>query len=711
MITRRLVAGLIATVLVSGVLVGCGQKKIEPPVARIDQKVDSIFDTVLVDNYYWLRDRDDSSVIAYLTAENEYAVAKTEHTRKLQDNLYNEMVGRIKESDLSVPARYGDFEYYTREDSGKQYKIYCRKPASGGDEQILLDLNALAEGHEYMFLGGFEISPDHSMLAYAFDTKGRETYTVQFKNLTTGTVLKDEIENTTGDIEWANDNKTLFYVTEDAETLRPERVWRYKLGDGGRGIEIFHEPDGKFYVWLSRSRSGQYLFIQLGSAITSEIHYLDATKPTGKFQVIAPRVTGVEYDVNHHGNDFYIVTNADSAINFKLVSAPVKSPASKNWKTIIPNRADVMLSGIDVFKDHMVIYERENGLQTIRVRSMKSGETYSIEFDEPVYSYSGGGGLMANADFNSVTLRFSYESLVTPPTVYDYDMATRTRELRKQKEVLGGYDPTEYTSERVMAKATDGTEVPVSLVYKKSLFKHDGTNPTYLYGYGSYGANMDPWFSTSRPTLLNRGFIFAIAHIRGGGEMGRMWKENGKFLKKKNTFTDFIDCADYLVAQKYTSHDKIAISGGSAGGLLVGAVVNMRPDLCQVAVADVPFVDVINTMLDASIPLTEIEWEEWGNPHEEEYFHYMLSYSPYDNVKAQNYPNMLITAGLNDPRVQYWEPAKWTAKLRATKTDSNELLFKTVMEGGHFGQSGRYSRIRELAFEYAYILDMMGMAR
>lgn len=711
MITRRLVAGLIATVLVSGVLVGCGQKKIEPPVARIDQKVDSVFDTVLVDNYYWLRDRDDSSVIAYLTAENEYAVAKTEHTRNLQDNLYNEMVGRIKESDLSVPARYGDFEYYTREDSGKQYKIYCRKPASGGDEQILLDLNALAEGHEYMFLGGFEISPDHSMLAYAFDTKGRETYTVQFKNLTTGTVLKDEIENTTGDIEWANDNKTLFYVTEDAETLRPERVWRYKLGDGGRGIEIFHEPDGKFYVWLSRSRSGQYLFIQLGSAITSEIRFLDATKPTGKFQVIAPRVTGVEYDVNHHGSDFYIVTNADSAINFKLVSAPVKSPAMKNWKTVIPNRADVMLSGIDVFKDYMVIYERENGLQTIRVRSMKSGETYPIEFDEPVYSYSGGGGLMANADFNSVTLRFSYESLVTPPTVYDYDMATRTRELRKQKEVLGGYDPTEYASERVMAKATDGTEVPVSLVYKKSLFKHDGTNPMYLYGYGSYGANMDPWFSTSRPTLLNRGFIFAIAHIRGGGEMGRMWKENGKFLKKKNTFTDFIDCADYLVAQKYTSHDKIAISGGSAGGLLIGAVVNMRPDLCQVAVADVPFVDVINTMLDASIPLTEIEWEEWGNPHEEEYFHYMLSYSPYDNVKAQNYPNMLITAGLNDPRVQYWEPAKWTAKLRATKTDSNELLFKTVMEGGHFGQSGRYSRIRELAFEYAYILDMMGMAR
>lgn len=707
MMTRRLIAGLIAVLLIGGLVAGCGQKKLDPPLAMIEPKVDSMFDTVLVDNYYWLRDRENPKVIDYLKAENEYAVAMTEHTKKLQDKLYDEMVGRIKETDLSVPVQVGEFEYYSREDSGKQYSIYCRKPAGGGEEQVLLDVNQLAEGHEYMLLGGFEISPDHSMLAYAFDTKGREEHTVQFKNLTTGEVLKDQIENTDGDIQWANDNQTLFYATQDPETLRPERVWRYKLGEGGKGTEVFYEPDGKFYVGLSRSRSGQYIFINLGSSITTEVHFLDANTPTGKFQVVVPRETGVEYDVNHHGTDFYIVTNADSAINFKLVMAPVKNLTRKNWKELIPNRVDVMLSGIDVFKDFMVIYERENGLQTMRVQNFNTGETFPITFDEAVYSYSIGGGLLANHDYNATKLRFSYESLVTPPTVYDYDMVSRTKEMRKQKEVLGGYDPSEYQSERVMAKVTDGTRVPVSLVYKKSLFKHDGSNPMYLYGYGSYGINMDPWFSTSRPTLLNRGFIFAIAHVRGGGEMGRMWKENGKFFHKNNTFTDFIDCADYLVAEKYTSHEKLAISGGSAGGLLIGAVVNMRPDVCKVAVADVPFVDVINTMLDASIPLTEIEWEEWGDPHQEKFFHYMLSYSPYDNVKAQNYPNMLITAGLNDPRVQYWEPAKWTAKLRATKTDNNDLLFKTVMEGGHFGVSGRYSHIRELAFEYAFVLDKM----
>jgi oligopeptidase B len=703
-------AGVIAVMVFGGILAGCGQKKLDPPVAMIEPKVDSMFDTVLVDNYYWLRDRTDQKVLDYLTAENEYAVAMTEHTGKLQDKLYDEMVGRIKETDLSVPVQVGEWEYYVKDDSGKQYKIYCRKPAGGGDEQVLLDVNQLAEGHEYMLVAGFEISPDHSMLAYAFDTKGREEYTVQFKNLTTGDVLKDEIVNTDGDIQWANDNQTIFYVTQDAETLRPERVWRYRIGEGGTGTEVYYEPDGKFYVGLGRSRSGQFIFINLGSAITTEIRYLDANKPNGTFRVVAARETGVEYDVSHHGNDFYIVTNADSANNFKLVTAPVKEPDRKNWKEIVSNRVDVMLSGVDVFRDFMVVYERENGLQTMRVQNMSSGEAFPITFDEPAYSYSIGGGLLANHDFNATKLRFSYESMVTPPTVYDYDMVSRTKAMRKQKEIPGGYDPGAYQSERVMAKAGDGTMVPVSLVYKKALFTHDGSNPMYLYGYGSYGADMDPWFSTSRPTLLDRGFIFAIAHIRGGGEMGRMWKENGKFLHKKNTFTDFIDCADYLVAQKYTSHEKLVISGGSAGGLLIGAVVNMRPDVCNVAVADVPFVDVINTMLDASIPLTEIEWEEWGNPHEEKFFHYMLSYSPYDNVKAQDYPNMLITAGLNDPRVQYWEPAKWTAKLRATKTDNNDLLFKTVMEGGHFGQSGRYSRIRELAFEYAFILDKMKIA-
>lgn len=710
-----MITSLLIVLLVGSVIAGCGQRKVDPPVADIDPKVDTMFGVELVDNYYWLRERGDSSVLNYLRAENEYALAKTAHLKDLEDKLYEEMVGRIKESDLSVPVRLGDYEYYSREDSGKQYDIYCRKPVGSDEEQVVLDVNQLAEGHDYMLVHGLALSPNREILAYAFDTAGREDYTVMFRNLNTGEDLPDTIKTTDGELVWANDNRTVFYATQDPETLRPNRAWKYRLGQQGQGEEVFYEEDERFYLGLSRARSGKYLFIGLGSAITTEEYYIDADRPDDKFKVILPRVQGVEYSVQNHGNDFYIVTNADSAVNFKLVKAPVKNPSKKNWTEILPNRPDVMLSGILMFADYMAIRERRDGLQVLRVRNMKTGDTYPIEFDEAAYSVSTGSWWTVspapdNAEYNTTTLRFTYESLASPETVYDFNMVTREREVRKTQEVPGGYDASDYTTERIFATAYDGARVPIILEYRTDLFKQDGSSPCYLYGYGAYGSTEDPWFSTNRPSLLDRGFVFAVAQVRGGGEMGRMWYEDGKFLKKKNTFTDFIACGNFLVEKGYTSHEKMVISGGSAGGLLVGAVVNMAPELAKVAVADVPFVDVLNTMLDETIPLTAIEWEEWGNPQDEEYFHYMRSYSPYDNVEPKAYPNMLITAGLNDPRVQYWEPAKWTAKLRATKTDSNDLLFKTVMEGGHFGQSGRYSAIRELAFEYAFILEKLGMA-
>lgn len=714
MTQRRVLVSLLVMILIGSALVSCGQRKVDPPVAKIDPKVDTMFGVELVDNYYWLRERENPDVIDYLKAENEYALAKTAHLVDLQDKLYEEMVGRIKETDLSVPVRLGDYDYYSREDSGKQYKTYCRRPVGSDEEQILLDVNKLAEGHDYMLIGGLELSPDQSILAYAYDTAGREEYTVQFRDLKTGEKLADVIEATDGDVVWANDNKTVFYATQDPETLRPNRAWRYKLGQSGQGDEIYFEADERFYLGLGRSRSDKFVYIVLGSAITSEYRYIDANKPDDSFKVLLPREQGVEYSVAHHGNDFYIVTNADSAINFKLIKAPTRDPSKKNWTVVLPHRPDVMLSGILMFADHMAIRERQNGLQVIQVMDMKTGDIHAIEFDEAAYSVSTGSWWSTspasdNADYNTNLLRFTYESLVTPEAVYDYNMATKERKLKKQKEVLGGYDASDYTTERIFATAYDGEHVPIILVYRTDMFKGDGTNPCYLYGYGAYGSTEDPWFSTSRPSLLDRGFVFAVAQVRGGGEMGRMWYENGKFLKKKNTFTDFIACGNYLVEKGYTSHDKMAIGGGSAGGLLIGAVVNMAPELAEVAVADVPFVDVLNTMLDETIPLTAIEWEEWGNPKDEEYFHYMRSYSPYDNVEPKTYPHMLITAGLNDPRVQYWEPAKWTAKLRATKTDTNDLLFKTVMEGGHFGQSGRYSHIREVAFEWAFVLDKLGV--
>jgi oligopeptidase B len=702
---RKAILGVALIVAVCSALTSCtSQVDLKPPVAKIEPKVDTLSGQERVDNYYWLRERGNPEVIAYLEAENEYTEAKMKHTQKLQDKLYHELVSRIKETDLSVPVKWGDFYYYSRTEEGKQYQIYCRKKGSlEAEEEILLDVNELAQGKDFYSLGVHQISPSHKLLAYSFDTTGGERYSLRIKDLQTGELLPDVIDSISRSVEWANDNKTLFYAVAD-EAWRTYKLFRHTLGDDAENDElIFHEKDDAFFLGIDKSKSQEYIFLVLESMTTSEVHFLDADNPYGKFRIIHPRQQDVEYSTYHHGDNFYIVTNED-AKNFKLMRAPVSEPTRKNWKEVISHRDSVKLDRIEVFQDYMVLYEREDGLRQIRVNDFATGRIHKIEFPEPVYTCWGEW----NPDYKSQLLRFNYASLVTPNSVYDYNMKTRDRELKKQKEVLGGYDPEEYQSERAFATADDGTRIPISMVYRKGMVK-DGNNPLYLYGYGAYGASMDPWFSSNRLSLLDRGFIFAIAHVRGGGEMGRYWYEDGKLLNKKNTFTDFIAVAEHLIAENYTSSEKLVIDGASAGGLLIGAVVNMRPDLFEAVIADVPFVDLINTMRDESIPLTVIEWEEWGNPNKEDYYDYMMSYSPYDNVKAQDYPNMLILAGLNDTRVQYWEPAKWTAKLRAMKTDKNRLLLKTEMGSGHGGVSGRYSRLREIAFDYAFVLDVLGI--
>lgn len=703
--TRKAILCLALLVAVTLLAVTClGQAEMKPPAADTTPKVDTLFGHEMVDNYYWLRDRDNPEVIEYLEAENAYTESMMKHTEKLQDKLYKEMVSRIKETDLSVPVRRDDYYYYSRTEEGKQYKIYCRKKGSlEAEEEILLDVNQLAEGKDYMYLGIYEISPDHKLLAFAVDTVGSERYTLRVKNLETDELHPDVIDSVSTSLEWANDNETFFYTITD-EAWRPYKLFLHKLGDDvEEDVLVFHEKDDAFFLDVSKSKSMDYLLIELESQTTSELHYLDASNPTGEFKLIHPRQHEMEYSLYHHGDQFYIVTN-DNAKNFKLMRAPVSDPSKDKWKEVIPHRDSVKLDRIEVFADFMVLYERENGLRQIRIKDFATDEIHRVEFPEPVYTCWGEW----NPDYYSQLLRFTYMSFITPKSVYDFNMRTRERELKKQKEVLGGYDPDLYQSERIYASASDGTRIPMSMVYRKGMIK-DGSTPLYLYGYGAYGASMDPYFSSNRLSLLDRGFIFALAHVRGGGEMGRYWYEDGKLLKKKNTFTDFIAAAEHLIAEKYTSSDRLVIDGASAGGLLIGAVVNMRPDLFGVVIADVPFVDLMNTMLDESIPLTVIEYEEWGNPNQKEYFDYMLSYSPYDNVQSQDYPDMLILAGLNDTRVQYWEPAKWTAKLRAMKTDNHRLLLKTEMGSGHGGVSGRYSRLREIAFDYAFVLDILGI--
>jgi len=683
----------------------CKSKKnkidMDAPKAKMVEYRDTTHGDVRVDQYYWLREKENSEVIDYLKAENTYTKELTKHTEKLREELYEEMVARIQETDLSVPVKDGDYYYYTRTEEGKNYRIYCRKKGNlDATEEVLLDGNQLAEGKEYFSLRSFEVSDDHKLLAYAMDDDGSEQYDIYVKNLETGKMLNDQIKTTGGTVIWANDNETFFYTKLDP-ARRPYQLHRHKLGTT-KDEMVFEEKDESFFLGATKTKSKQYIFISLGSQVTNEYRYLDANNPTGKFKVFAERQQNEEYSVTHHGDDFYITTN-DNALNFKVMKTSVGQTDRKYWKEFIPHSEKVLISSVEAFKNHLVVYGREGGFKNISIINLENNKKHEVQFPEPVYTYRNS----ENPDFNTNLVRFTYTSPITPNTVYDYDMNSKKFILKKEYEVLGGYDKSNYITERTFATAKDGTKVPISIAYKKGL-KKNGKNPCYLQGYGSYGYSYDPAFASTRISLMDRGFVYALAHIRGGSEMGRQWYEDGKYLKKKNTFTDFIACAEHVISEKYTTKERLAIQGGSAGGLLMGAVTNMRPDLFAAVVADVPFVDVINTMMDETIPLTVIEYEEWGNPNNKEYYDYMKSYSPYDNVEVKNYPHMLVTAGLNDPRVQYWEPAKWTAKLREMKTNDNTLILKTNMDAGHGGASGRYERLKEIAFDYAFVIDKVG---
>ncbi len=678
---------------------------VSPPSARIIPRTDTVHGDVRVDNYYWLRDRANPEVLGYLNAENEYTNALMAHTVPLQEKLYQEMLARIKETDLSAPVRIDDYYYYSRTEEGKQYSIYCRKKKDAeAEEQVLLDLNELAAGHAYLDLGAYEVSPNHQYLAYSIDTVGSERYTLYVKDLEADTLCAERIDDVGYQVAWANDNITFFYSALD-EATRPYKLYQHVLmTDASRDHMVYHEKDEAFWIDVLKTRSEKYVILLLGSHNTTEIYYLDADEPRSQFMLFKPREEGVEYYIEHRGDKFYIRTNKD-AQNFKVVVTPVDRPAAANWTEWIAGSDSVMIDDLDVFADHAVIYEVEKGLQKIRVIDLRNGSDHYVEFSEPAYAIFRG----KNPEFETDILRFEYTSLVTPTTIFDYHMTTRVQELKKQYEVQGGYERGQYNSERIWARARDSTMIPISLVYRRDMVR-DGSNPLLLTAYGAYGYISEPYFSASRLSLLDRGFIFAIAHVRGGGELGKSWHQQGQFLNKKNTFTDFIACARYLVDQKYTARDFLTIWGGSAGGTLIGAVINMEPELFRTAIAGAPFVDVINTLLDPTIPLTVVEYTELGSPYEREYYEYMKSYSPYDNVTAQNYPNLLVLAGFNDPRVAYWEPAKWTAKLRACKKDENLLLLKTNMGAGHGGSSGRYDYLKEIAFAYAFILDIMGIS-
>ncbi len=677
----------------------------EPPVARVSPVKLEMHGDVRVDNYYWLKTRTSPEVIQYLEAENAHTDSVMAHTQPLQDLLYREMVGRIKETDDSVPYKMDDYYYYHRMEEGKEYPIYCRKQGSlGAPEQVILDVNELAEGHDFTYVRGFKVGSGQDIIAYPLDTVGRRKHTIYFKHLGTGGMLDDVIRDVTGNMAWANDNKTLFYTKQDSVTLRPYRIYRHVLGTDPSGDAlVYEEKDPTFNCHVDKTKSKKYILIGSEQTLATEYRFLDAGDPDGEFEVIQPRERGHEYHVYHYGDDFYLRTNLD-AENFRLMKTPVARTGVENWEEVIPHREDVLLESADLFKDHLVLEERKLGLIEIRVIPWSGPGEHYVEFEEPAYlAYAS-----RNYDFDTEVLRFVYESMTTPESVYDYDMVAKEKELLKREEILGDFDPENYRTERLWATARDETKVPISIAYRKGL-RRDGDNPLLLYGYGSYGSSLDAGFRSDRLSLLDRGFVFAIAHVRGGQELGRWWYEEGKLLKKKNTFTDFIDCTEHLIYKQYTNPEKLFISGASAGGLLVGAVVNMRPDLFEGVLARVPWVDVVTTMLDDSIPLTTAEYDEWGNPNQEEYYEYMLSYSPYDNVEEQDYPHMLVTTSLQDSQVQYWEPAKWVAKLRARKTDDNLLLLRTKMQAGHGGVSGRYQRYKELAFMYAFMLDILGI--
>ncbi len=671
------------------------------PVATKKPKSDTIHGDVRLDDYFWLREKTNPEVVDYLKAENAYAEQMLAETKPLQEQLYKEMLGRIKETDLSVPYRNGDYFYYSRTEQGKQYAIHCRKKgALDAAEETILDLNKMAEGKTFMGLGAYEVSDDGNLLAFSTDSTGFRVYNLQIKNLRTGEILPDHAEDV-GSVFWAADNRTLFYITKDA-AKRSYRLYRHALGSDKYDL-LYEEKDERFNVYGGRTRSKAYLMAYSSSLTTTEVRFLPANTPMSEWQMLVARKQEREFDIDHHGDQFYIRVN-DTGKNFRLVSAPVSDASEKNWKELVPQRDDVMLEGLDCFANHYVLYERKNGLQQIGITDFKTGNSHYLEFPEPVYTTFAS----TNREWNTNLLRYSYQSLVTPNSIYDYEVSARQSILLKQNEVLGGHDPGQYNSERIYATAKDGTRIPISLVYKKN-FKQDGNAPMLLDAYGSYGFPSFPTFNSNRLSLLNRGFVFAIAHIRGGGDLGKTWHEQGRMLTKMNTFTDFIACAEHLIAQKYTAKDRLIIEGGSAGGLLMGAVTNLRPDLFKAVLSHVPFVDVINTMLDESLPLTVAEFEEWGNPKKKEEYDYMKQYCPYTNLAAKAYPSLLVKTSFNDSQVMYWEPAKYVAKMRALKTDHNPLLFVINMGAGHGGASGRYDRLREIALDYAFMLQQVGM--
>lgn len=674
------------------------------PIADKKRKALEIHNDIRNDNYFWMNQREDPEVINYLHDENKYTETVLQDVSELRESLYNEMVGRIKQNDETVPYKIRGYFYYSRFENGKEYPIYCRKKGSmdiGIQEEILLDVNIIAKGHSYCDVSELSISPDNNLMAFGLDTLSRRLYTIYIKNLVTGELYPYSIPNASGETIWANDNKTIFYVGKNTETLREEVVMKHVLSTSESiDKKIFFEQDETFVVSIHKTKSEKFLMIASSNTLSDEYQFLDADTPDKTFTLLQKRERNLEYDADHYGDKFYIRTNLHAS-NFRLMETPVDKPSKENWKEVLTYHPEVFLDNFEIFKNFLVLGERKNALNQLRVINWESKNEYYIDFEEKAYYAE----IDFNPDFDSEVLRFQYSSLTTPTSIIDYSLISGERKIMKRQEVLGDFDIDNYISERLFATANDGSQIPISLVYRKD-FAPNGKNPLLLYGYGSYGISIDPYFSSSRLSLLDRGFCYAIAHIRGGEDLGRHWYEDGKLLKKKNTFTDFINCGEYLIQQKYVNPQKLYAMGGSAGGLLIGCVVNLRPDLFNGVIADVPFVDVVTTMLDDTIPLTTGEYDEWGNPGQKEYYEYMLSYSPYDNVTAKNYPNMLVVTGLHDSQVQYWEPAKWVAKLRDMKTDNNILLLNTNMEAGHGGASGRFERYKDIAREFAFLLKL-----
>lgn len=700
---------LLSLLIIASMVFACQapQTEIKPPVA---ERIDTVLEKhghARVDPYYWLNNRENPAVITYLEAENAYLEAKMAHTNKFQEALFEEMKGRIKEDDISAPYLNNGYYYYVRYETGSEYPVYCRKKGSlEAAEEIMLDANVMAAPHSYFNMGDYDVSLNNRFMAFTVDTIGRRQYTIKIKDLETGDVTVTGIQLAGGDVTWAADNATLFFTSIDPKTLRYDRINRYNIAKGNKPEQVYYEEDETFYyIGVNRSKDDRYLMISAYSTLSNETWILEADKPEGKFRVFQPREKDLLYDVWSHHNRFFVRTNWN-AQNFRLMETPNHATQKNNWKEVEPHRPDVLFENMEVFDDYLVLQGRKRGLTRLRIIHLPSGEVHYPEFPEEAYM----AGISTNAEMSSQVLRYSYSSFTTPNSTFDYNMQTRETTLVKQQEVLGVFDKNDYETKRLYVPARDGVEVPLTIVYRRGM-QLNGNNPCLLYAYGSYGYSQETRFSSANLSLLNRGFIYALAHVRGGQELGRQWYEDGKLLKKKNTFNDFIDCAEYLIDQKYTAADKLFAEGGSAGGLLMGVIVNERPELFKGVIAAVPFVDVITTMLDETIPLTTAEYDEWGNPNIKEYYDYMLSYSPYDNVTAQAYPNLLVTTGLHDSQVQYWEPAKWVAKLRTHHTGENTIMMYTNMEAGHGGASGRFKRLKETAREFAFMFDLVGIRK